>query len=212
MIENFLSFLAIVQFALENMHKIDSVDEISSHFQSAIEDITNEWHEQVEQISPWTHATTTNLSMGQEDFCFKFREGEKSFGNIMLDFLPDDPNKYLKGQLQAFAKKTETPPSYNKRLANFKIQIFFDGIFAKIQLKNKYNVIYSFITRQYGPPNKTPKAIEISNNLKETSGLRMDCWHFEKNNINYAITLYFFKGKNGLRPYVSFSVAEVFKQ
>src|SRR3989344_8928325 len=102
--ENYLEFLSLIQFAIENIYQIKNVNEISSNFQTAIANVTNERHDQFEQIAPLASTVFAHQFIGQEDYIFQFREDKNSFGEFSLDFLPADANEYVNNQFQSLAR------------------------------------------------------------------------------------------------------------
>jgi len=206
--EKYLDFLLLIQFAIENIYQIKNVNEITSNFHTAIENITKERHKQFEQISG---TILPHQFIGQENYTFQFQEDEKSSGEFSLDFLPTDANEYMKTQFQAMAEKKEILLENNKRLANFRIQLFIDGLFSRLKLKKKYKVVYNYIVKQHGLENLTQQAKDCAQLSRQKTGIPIDCWYFEKNGTSYVITLCFFGGKSGVKSYLSFSVSEVFE-
>src|SRR3989344_2480713 len=182
--DNYLDYLTIIKFAVENIYQIKSVDEITSKFRNTIKDITNDRDEirMAELIS-------MNIP-GHEIYFYKFKENKNLFGEFSVDFIPTYPEEFVRNGIRDLGGLTAAPLFDQKLLANFRVQLFADGLFPyrNLNAKNK----------------------EISKLLRETYGKKIDCWHFQKEDRDYSITLYFFRGHNNIRSYVSFSISLYF--
>jgi len=202
--DNYLDYLTIIKFAVENIYQIKSVDEITSKFRNTIKDITNDRDEirMAELIS-------MNIP-GHEIYFYKFKENKNLFGEFSVDFIPTYPEEFVRNGIRDLGGLTAAPLFDQKLLANFRVQLFADGLFPYRNLNAKNKEITNYITTQFGKSNQSSITKETSKLLRETYGKKIDCWHFQKEDRDYSITLYFFRGHNNIRSYVSFSISLYF--
>ncbi|MFA5858009.1 MAG: hypothetical protein WC955_02970 [Elusimicrobiota bacterium] len=211
---DYLDFSTLIEYAITNIYQINNIDELTSHFQTTIKDITEERNKTIKDQAGISSHCFDLINpflpfLGQDTYFFKFQEGQRSFGEFSLDLLPVDSKEFLNNQLRLLAKIPTTQNSY-KQVVNIRIQLFCDGILSNMWLKSKYKTVCSYITKKYGSPNQSPLANEPLNNTLQYYGSgNVNCWFFKKNDTNYLILLNYFKGKIGLRGYISFSVSEL---
>lgn len=198
----FLDYLSVIKFVVENVYKVKSVDEVTSWFQNSVEDITDRDELHIAQLK------AMNIP-GHENYLFRFKESESFFGEFSLDFIPLYPEEFARNEIRKLGGLSKIPLYSQKQLANFRIQLFADGLLSSAKLGWKNKAITDYITNQFGKPNQSPITIEQSKILTETYGTKIDCWNFQKEDRDYLITFYFFRG-NEVRSYISFSISLVF--
>ncbi|MDO8487557.1 MAG: hypothetical protein Q7S45_04635 [Candidatus Curtissbacteria bacterium] len=199
---DYSDYLTIIKFAVENISKVKSVDGIISCFQNSIEDITDRDELHMAQL------ISMNIP-GHENYLFKFKENCSSFGEFSVDFIPTNPEEFTRNGIRALGGLTTEPLFDQKQLANFRVQLFADGLLSFTKLRCK--VIFDYIIKQFGEPNQSPIAKEHAKFLEETCGTEINCWHFQKEEKDYLITFYFFRDPNNIRSYASFSISLVFQ-
>ena len=200
--DKFLDHLSIIKFAVENIYKIKNIDEVISRFQNLIEDITDRDELHMAEL------IAMNIP-GHENYLFKFKENKSFFGEFSLDFIPLHPEEFVRNEIRKLGGSPTISSYSQKQLANFRVQLFSDDLLSFLKLRWKTKIVADYIIKKFGKANQSSISKESARLLKENYRTKIDCWHFQKEDRDYLITLYFFKGK-GIRSYVSFSISIVF--
>ena len=198
-VKNFLDYFSIIKYALEHISTVKTIDEVTAHFHNSIEDITSEDESHLAQLA------AMNIP-GHENYLFKFKEDNNLFGEFSIDIIPIDPAQFAINGIRNLGKDLPESKVDEKQLANFRVQLFADGLFSSQKLSSTYKTISDYIIKKYGLPNQPHIAKENCELLKDVYGTDIDCWHFQENDRDYLITFYLFNGK-AIRGYISFSVA-----
>ncbi|MFA6397239.1 MAG: hypothetical protein WDK96_00105 [Candidatus Paceibacterota bacterium] len=191
--ENNSKYFSLIKYGIENIGEIQGLEKITSNFKDSIENITEETRKQYASMS---YAMGWDLYPGQKNFVFKFNENNIFFGELELDYLPVNIDNLLKNELGEI--KTST------WLANYRVQLFCNGLFPRIQLKRRFKEILGYIIKLYGLPNSSTESISQANILYQNFNIETNCWFLKEKDGRYAISLYFSKKP---KPFISFSIS-----
>ncbi|MCD4762060.1 hypothetical protein K8R32_03830 [bacterium] len=195
------NYLSIPKFAIENIHKITSPKQISDHFNSELQNITKQRHDELDTLmDPVLKMAVTDKYLGQENHFFKFKDDGFN-GEISLDLIPKDHSdcKYV----PAGRKKEE---EIEKKLVNFRCQLFSNSLLQIIKLKKKHKLLLKYIVELHGRGNNTEQDLGLARLLGQQNGKNVTCWHFFIEKRLFVITLYFTSAEP--TPFSAFSVSE----
>ena len=194
-----LEYLSLIKYALENIDKIKNVNDITSKFKDSIKDITKEAHDRVDSVSQFA---LFHKYIGQENYFFKFQEDDVLFGEFSLDFLPINGNEH--------AVKSLLQDNYlgEKRLANFRIQLFLRDQSSYSIMEEKNKEVTDYINGLYGKPNSSPEVIEFAHSLEGQFNKKINSWHTKRDETDYFISYYYVDNVSEIGHYLCFSISE----
>jgi len=192
------NYLSLSQYAIENIGKLSSINQIKSHFSSEIQDITEQRHGELESLDPLFYMQSISQFVGQKNYFLKFKDEEFN-GEISLDFIPTNMKNYLENTL---IKKR--PELIKSELVNFRCQLFFNNLSDNNKFKEKHKQLLNNITGLYGKGNNSEDEIKLAGDYKQVFGVDVLCWIFSRYEKYYHITLYF--SSKDSAPFSSFSV------
>ena len=197
----FEQYLNIINYGINNVGQEMDTACIKEAFKDKAEVVDDD----PENIEVWA---TNHAYLGQDHLCLSF--GDNRFnGLIDFDLMPKD--NLIK------------PEEKNKRLVNFKAQVFIkDNPTGFISLNA---VIYLTLKKQYGNPNdfsnfdneKQKVFAEMHKSLQDhykslgANPNAIAVWYIKKQEIYYLASFYYFKGTKDVPPYLSFAITEMFK-
>jgi len=197
--ETNLEYLSLIKYAIEDIDKIKNIDDITSKFKDSIENITEVAHNRVDSVS---QVFLFHKYIGQENYFFKFTEDASLFGEFSLDLLP------INGAEHAVQSLLQDNYSGEKRLANFRIQLFLEKNASYSVIEEKNKEVVNYINELYGKPNNSPEVIEFISFLEEQFNNKINGWHFKRRKTDYFISHYLVDSTIELGPYISFSISE----
>ena len=109
-----LEYSEVIDFAIQNIPRIQSASEIKEHWGHKIIDITESRHDLIRD-NPMTFISATHRFIGQENFFFSFHAGKRLVGEFSIDFLPVNANEYLREQMRSMAERSESQNFSNMR-------------------------------------------------------------------------------------------------
>lgn len=203
--DKLLVYLDLLKFGVWNIHRISSVDEITGEFGSRIEDITVARQAEMDPLI----AQMSSMYMGQQHLVYSYRETARLHGEFSIDMLPCDGREYIRNEMHRLAGRQNQAGGkpVAMRLANFRVQLFSRGLFARRRISRKYEESLSWLESTLGPKDK-----DLARQFKLVNGLDMDYWVKECEENRYIVTLYVLPRKPGVLPSVSFSISEVWSE
>ncbi len=204
MSEEKLEYLEVIEFAIQNISRIQSVTEIKEHWPHKIADITESRHNLL-RADPVAFISATHKFVGQENFFFAFREARFLIGEFSVDFLPVNSNEYLREQMRLMAKKQKAEASSKMRIVNWRVQLFAQRLFPSLLIGKKYFPTLSWLERKLGEPNSDELTAGWASVARSSNGQAINFWRYETPRQDYTATFYKLEGQ----PSISFSISEV---
>lgn len=194
-----LAFLDLVKFAMWNIHKSSSIDDILSTFGTRVQEITDV------RMSDSSILMTSRMFMGQKKYFYSFRESDELHGEFNIDLLPSDANDYMRSAITSLAGHQSDAPTPSMRMANFRAQLFSSGFFGRGRITRKCDEITGWIENDCGPKNTNR---ELTEELSQMAGCAVACWVKEWNETSYIVTVYVLPRRSCDVPSLSFSISE----
>jgi hypothetical protein len=122
---DYLDYFELIKYAIDKVHLIKNISEIRNTYSNKITDITDARNQLLQQINQDTNQSLKNVFIGKENYFFAFQDSPYINGEFSLDFLNKNQN--------GFTKVLER----QKRLANFRIQIFTNRLLSQHTIYKK---------------------------------------------------------------------------